>query len=388
MRCENVVCFAKDWDGHPTSNTHVMRELARRGNRVLWLSSIGMRAPSARSARDLRRIGRKVQGFLAGPREVEPQLWVASPLAVPLPHAPWAVAANRRLLQATVRRWTRRLGMARFQLWTFLPNVVDYVSDLQPELVVYYCVDAWAHSSTHDGLRLAVDEARLCARADLVFATSRALVAARREWNPRATLAEHGVDHAHLARALDASLPVAPEVAELRRPVLAVVGLLDDRLDLAWLAALAQARPDWTLALVGPVHADLSRLTWLPNVRLLGPVSHGRLPALLKGCAAGLVPFVLNDYTRHIDPIKVREYLSAGLPVVATPLPETRHLGPWVTVARTGDEAARALDDVLAQDGAAARARRSAAMADATWSRRVDLLAERIAALREGRAAA
>jgi len=387
MTGQNIVCFAKDWDGHPTSNTHVMRELARRGNRVLWLSSIGMRAPSARSARDLRRIVRKVRGFLAGPTEVEPRLWVASPLAVPLPHARWAVAANRRLLHETVRRLVRGLGMERFQVWTFLPNVVDYAADLRPELLVYYCVDAWAHSSTHDGLRLGVDEARLCARADLVFATSRALVAARREWNGRATLAEHGVDHAHLARALDPALPVAPEVADLRRPLLAVVGLLDDRLDIGWLAALAQARPDWTLALVGPVHADLGRLTWLRNLRVVGPVPHERLPSLLKGCAAGLVPFVLNDYTRHIDPIKVREYLSAGLPVVATPLPETRHLGRWVTLARTGDEAARALDDILAQDGPAARARRSAAMADATWSRRVDVLCDHVARLREAGAA-
>src|SRR5262249_18297541 len=121
----NIVCFAKDWDGHPTSNTHVMRLLARR-NRVLWLESVSMRVPRPRGRPDLRRLARRVAAAARGPRRVEAALWVASPLVLPLPHSPWAAALNRRLLQRTVGRLCQVLGMRQFQVWTFLPTAGDY----------------------------------------------------------------------------------------------------------------------------------------------------------------------------------------------------------------------------------------------------------------------
>ena len=306
MSGENVVCFGKDWDGHPTSNTHVMQLLARR-NRVLWLESVAMRAPRPGSSRDLRRMARRLAAAARGPRRVEADLWVASPLVLPLPHSSWAAALNRRLLRRAVGRLCRRLGMDRFQVWTFLPTAGDHARALGGRPLVYYCVDDWAHSPDYDGPRVAEAEARLCQAADVVFATSRALVAEKRRWNPRTHHAPHGVDHAHFARALDPALPVAPELVSLRRPVLAVVGLLDWRIDTELLTALADRRPEWSLALVGPRHADLGGLAARPNVHLLGRIPYARLPAVLKGCAVGLVPFVVDEYTRHIDPVKLRE---------------------------------------------------------------------------------
>src|SRR6185503_13028582 len=255
MSGEHLVCFAKDWDDHPTSNNHVMRLLARR-NRVLWVSSIGMRRPRA-SARDLRRIVRKLGASLRGPHHVADGLWVLAPLVLPLPHSDLATALNRRLLRATIRRAARRLGMETFQVWTFLPNTVDYATDLDPTLLVYYCVDDWAHAEGYDGPALAALERRLCARADVVFATSTGLVRAKRRWNANTHLAAHGVDHAHFARALDPATPTAPEVARLAGPVVGVVGLLDERVDTALLAHVAARRPDWSIALIGRAHVDL-----------------------------------------------------------------------------------------------------------------------------------
>jgi glycosyltransferase involved in cell wall biosynthesis len=366
MTPEPIVCFAKDWDGHPTSNTHVMRLLART-RRVLWLESVAMRAPRPGSARDLRRIGRRLRAAAGGPRNVEADLWVASPLVLPLPHAPWATHVNRRLIALAVRRLCARLGMPSFQVWTFLPTAGTYAAALGGSRLVYYCVDDWAHSPDHDGARIAIAEAALCRAADVVFATSAALTEAKRRLNPHTLHAPHGVDHAHFARALDPATRVAPAIASLRPPVLAVVGLLDWRLDQALLAALADRRPDWTLALVGPVLANLDALAARPNVHLLGPVPYATLPGVLRGCAVGLVPFVVTPYTRCIDPVKLREYLSAGLPVVASDLPDVA----GATVARGADDFVAAVARALADDGPAARARRSASMRDHTWEARV-----------------
>src|SRR5262249_58618267 len=207
-------------------------------------------------------------------RRVEADLWVASPLVLPLPYSPWAAALNGRLLQRTVRRLCQRLEMDRFQVWTFLPTAGDYARVLGGRPLVYYCVDDWAHSPDYDGARVREAEARLCQVADVVFATSRALVADKRRWNSHTHHAPHGVDYAHFARALDPALPVAAEVAGLGRPVLAVVGLLDWRIGTGALAALADRRPQCSLALVGPVPAARRGLAARPPDALPRRLAH------------------------------------------------------------------------------------------------------------------
>ena len=87
MTGENIICFAKDWSEDPTSNNHVMRQLAR-GNRVLWLNSIATRTPSLTSGRDLKKLALKVRGFLQGAKQVGDQMWVYTPIVLPLPHSP------------------------------------------------------------------------------------------------------------------------------------------------------------------------------------------------------------------------------------------------------------------------------------------------------------
>ena len=152
-------------------------------------------------------------------------------------------------------------------------------------------------------------------------------------------------------------------------------GLLDWRIDTGLLAALADRRPDWSLALVGPPHADLGALAARPNVHLLGRLPYARLPAVLKGCAVGLVPFVVNEYTRHIDPVKLREYLSAGLPVVATDAARGgRDRCRPAGSSRGVDELVVAVEAALRDGSPEERRRRSAAMASETWEARVEAL--------------
>jgi glycosyltransferase involved in cell wall biosynthesis len=371
MQGENIVCFAKDWDDDPTRNTHVMRLLAR-DNTVLWLNSIAMRAPQLANPLDYRRGVRRIQEAVRGAVHVRDGLWTLSPFIVPLPHSRAATALNRWMLRRQIGLARRRLGMRDFQLWTFLPSAVEYVGTLGESLVVYYCTDDWLNYGGFDGVKLRAKEERLCARADVVFTTSRALEAARRAWNPQTYLASHGVEHAHFAQALDRSLSIAPEVAALPQPVLGIVALFDERIDRSLLATVARSRPDWTIAIVGRVTVDTAALAALPNVRFLGRQPYARLPEFCKGFAAGLIPFVVTDFTRHINPIKLREYLSAGLPVVSTSLPEVASYAGLCAVAGTPAEFVDGVGRALAADSPAARAQRSAAMQRETWEAKVD----------------
>lgn len=375
---ENIICFAKDWNEDPTSNHHVMIELAR-NHRVLWLNSVATRTPNLASGRDLKKIVRKVGAFARGPERIHDNLWVYTPLVLPLPHSAAARALNKQILRATVRALRLRLGMHDFQLWTFLPNVADYAGTLGESLLVYYCVDEWSMFSYIDTARTLEAERRLCARADVVFGTCQALVDSKRLLNPETHLAAHGVDHALFATALDPATTVPADLAALPRPVIGFYGTIQDWVDLRLVAHLAARHPEWSIALVGGVHVDLAPIERLPNVHLLGRKPHADLPRYCKGFDVGLIPYVIDERMKYVNPIKLREYLSAGLPVVSTAVPEVMRYAAQCTVAADHDAFERGVADALAGDTPARRRARSEAMRGETWAARVAAVGEQVA---------
>jgi glycosyltransferase involved in cell wall biosynthesis len=365
-----IVAFAKDWHEDPTSNHHVLRELAKT-RRVLWLNSLATRTPKLSSGRDLGKIKRKLAEFARGPQNVENDLWVMTPLVLPLPGSAAARAINRQILRATIRALRLRLGIRDFELWTFLPNTGDYVGTLGEQLSVYYCVDEWSMFSYLDRAETVAAERRLLERVDAVFAINHALAEAKRQVNPATHVSPHGVDHAQFAKALDPALAVPPDLAALPVPRIGFYGTLRDWVDFELIAHAARARPAYSFALLGQVLGDVSALTGLPNVHLLGQKPHDQLPAYCKGFDVGMIPYRIDERMTFVNPLKLREYLSAGLPVVSTPVPEVVRHAHLCRIAATPDEFVAALDAAVAEASPAQRAARSAEMTNETWSARV-----------------
>jgi glycosyltransferase involved in cell wall biosynthesis len=214
-------------------------------------------------------------------------------------------------------------------------------------------------------------EAQLCRRADVVFATAHGLCERRRPLNPETHLALHGVDHAHFASALAPETPVAEEFVGVRGPVLGFFGLIHEWMDVGLVAALAERRPDWTIVLVGKASVDVSALGRYPNVKLLGRRPYASLPSYCRAFSVGLIPFAVNELTRNVNPIKLREYLSAGLQVVSTALPEVEAYGHLCRIARSPEEFVAACEEAIRSDTPALRRERSAAMARETWEAKV-----------------
>jgi glycosyltransferase involved in cell wall biosynthesis len=375
---QNIVCFAKDWHEDPTSNHHVMVELARH-NRVLWLNSISTRTPNLRSGRDLRKIGKKLRSFADGPVQVGESMWVYTPLVLPFPHSAAARLANRGILSATLAALRRRLDMKRFQLWTFLPNVADYVGSLGESLAVYYCVDEWSQFSYIDEARMVATERLLCQRVDAVFAVCHGLLEKKRALNPETHLATHGVDHTLFARALDATTTVPDDVAALPRPVVGFYGTLQDWVDQALLARLAERHPEWSIVLIGQPLVDTSLLQGRPNVHLLGRRPHADLPRYCKAFDVGLIPYLITERMTYVNPIKLREYLSAGVPVVSTAVPEVARYQHLCAVADTHDRFEAAVIEALASDSPERRRARSEAMRGETWEAKVTAMGDQVA---------
>ncbi|HEY4057352.1 MAG TPA: glycosyltransferase [Kofleriaceae bacterium] len=365
-----IVAFAKDWHEDPTSNHHVLRELAKT-RKVLWLNSLGTRKPSLGSTRDVGKIKRKLREFIKGPVNVENDLWVMSPLVLPMPHSPIARAINQRVLRATVSALRMALGIDAFDLWTFLPNTADYVGTLGEERSIYYCVDEWSMFSYLDRAQTVAAERELLGKVDAVFAINEPLAAMKRLHNDNTFVAPHGVDYAQFAAALDPSLAIPADLAAIPGPRVGFYGTLRDWVDLELIAALAHARPDVSIVLVGQVLTDISILRGLRNVYILGQRPHTALPAYCKGFDVGIIPYRIDERMEYVNPLKLREYLSAGLPVVATPVPEIKRCGAEACIAATPDEFIAGVGQALAEMSSDTRAARSAAMKNETWSARV-----------------
>jgi glycosyltransferase involved in cell wall biosynthesis len=388
MTGQNVICFAKDWDENPTSNNHIMRLLGR-GNRVLWLNSIATRTPNLRNSRDLAKIVRKVVSFFRGPKHVDGGLWVYTPVVLPFPHSRLATRVNAWILRASLAFIRRRLGLAgAFQLWVFIPTAARYVGKLGESMVVYYVTDEYSKFSYVDGAEVAANDRDLSARADVVFATAQSLVDRRRPQNAETHLSRHGVDHALFARALDGSTAVPPDLAALRGPVLGFYGAIQDWLDFDLIEYLARRHPEWSIALIGPILTDVERLRGLPNVHFLGRKPHHELPAYCKGLSVGLVPHKVNELTLNMNPIKLREYLSAGLPVVSVALPEVEACGDQCAIARTYDEFERGVEEAIRTDSLDARRARSGAVRHQTWERRVAEIGDRVMRIQRAKSTA
>jgi glycosyltransferase involved in cell wall biosynthesis len=376
LRGRDILCFSHDWNGDPLSKTHLMRLLAR-DNRVLWVNSIGYRTPTASRA-DLSRAVRKLTAALRPLQQPEPTLYVLNPLAVPAYGLPAIRALNRHLLRFQVRRAMRQLGFRRPVNWVVNPAAAVVAGHLGEDQVIYYCVDEYSAFTGVRSEALADLERQLLRRADLVIVSAEALYQAKVPYNPHTVLVRHGVDYDHFRRALDPQTRLPADVPQLPRPVLGFFGLIADWVDVELLAHVARQFAHGSLVLVGKATTDVAALQDLPNVHLLGRKPYAELPGYCKAFDVALLPFRLNELTLHANPLKVREYLAAGLPVVSTPVPEVQVLG-LCRIAEGPEAFVGEIRAALAESGP--RPERSQAVQHESWEARLEEIREHLAAL-------
>jgi glycosyltransferase involved in cell wall biosynthesis len=380
IRGATIVCISSiDWTFNWQQPQEVASAFAEAGNRVLFIENTGVRRPHLRDCKRL--LARLCNWWRASGRAkpVVEHLDVLSPLLLPFPYSRLARRLNAMALLRTVRRWIGRRDGGPLIVFTFLPTPLVHalIGALRPELVVYYCIDRLSESSP-DARQLRGPEETLMAEADLVLTTSEELHAAARQLTPRAAMLPCGVRCSVFE---DARTLEPPSLfARLAGLVVGFVGSLRNEIDLALLAAAAELAPDMNFVFVGPVMANVRRLAAQPNVRLVGPVPHSEVARYMARFDIGVLPYVRNRYTEAIMPAKLKEYLAAGLPIVATPLPEIQRFADEhpdvVTFAGEAPEFVAALREVAAKNGPAAELRRMRIARRYDWSAQMALLSE------------
>lgn len=347
----DLIVFGEDYGAHPSSTQHLVRHLAE-DRRVLWVNSIGLRRPRL-GLRDLSRAAGKLAAAFrpreAGPRAPFP---VVQPLAIPMAQTRAARALNRALIGRAVRGAAGRAGLGRRVVWASLPSAVHALGALEEDAVVYYCGDDFSALAGVDHESAERMERELVDRADLVLAASPALAARFPAHKTR--LLPHGVDPGLFAE----PAPRAPDLPA-DAPVAGFYGALAAWIDLDLVAATARLLPQWRFLMIGPVQADVAPLRGLPNVVLAGPRPHAALPGYAQHWTAGIIPFRDTAQIRACNPLKLREYLAAGRPVVATPFPALAPYAAEVAAARDAAGFAAALEAARAEQPGRAAARRA-----------------------------
>lgn len=367
LRGRDIICFAQDWTGDPLSKTHIMRILARE-NRVLWVNSIGLRAPSVSKA-DFSRSIQKIASAFEPIREVEPNLFVLSPLSIPAYGVSAIQAFNKRSLKWQIKRVLKKLGFKNLINYVFLPSAAKLAGNLDEDYIIYHCVDEYSAFSDIPTEPIAKLERELLKKADLVAVSAEVLYDTKIQHNPNTFLIRHGVDFNHFKTALDEKTEIPDETRNLPKPVIGLYGLIEDWIDIELLEKTAKHFSDASLVIIGKIKTDISRIENLPNVHILGRKPYETLPAYCKGFDVALNPFVINELTLAANPLKVREYLASGLQVVSTDIPEVAILDNCL-IAKNHDEFIEKIEQVLANPKP--RKEVSDSIKAESWDARVD----------------
>ncbi|HVW70808.1 MAG TPA: glycosyltransferase, partial [Steroidobacteraceae bacterium] len=208
-------------------------------------------------------------------------------------------------------------------------------------------------------------EDRLIGRADVLLATSQKLYERLARSGKPVYMLTHGVDIGLFGRDVPAEHPC---LEGLPRPRAGYFGLFDERTDKGLLRALAQRMPDFSFVLTGRVETPVDELRALPNVRFTGPLPYGDLPALIAGLDVLLLPYTPNEFADTLSPLKLKEYLATGRPVVSTPIAEARRMGQYVSLARSVDDWETALRNGLTADVQQRKQSLAVALGEETWA--------------------
>lgn len=319
----------------------------------------------------------------------EPNIMVATPC---LPRGLTENEADlfqRSLLNDLLARQelTDRQQRERLVLWYYTPMALRFSGHLDAAVSVYDCMDELSNFKGAPA-ELKELERRLLERAKIVFTGGLSLYEAKRRLHRSVHAFPSSIDAAHFGKARDHEGPEPADQARLGRPRFGFFGVIDERLDTELVAAIADLRPDWQFAMVGPVvKIDPETLPQRPNIHWFGQKDYRELPGYLAGWDLGIMPFAINDATRYISPTKTPEFLAAGLPVVSTPVPDVvRTYGNGlVDIAATPEDFVARMEEAMARPREAWLEKVDSFLATTSWDRTWASMATLIEQARQGR---
>jgi glycosyltransferase involved in cell wall biosynthesis len=254
-----------------------------------------------------------------------------------------------------------------------IPTAWDVVRPLRRRSLLANRSDLHSAFEETDQALIRELENELLIHSDVVLYTSHSLMSTERSLSgDRAVFFDHGVDFDRFAAA-----PGDPpgDMARIPHPIVGFFGGIDDYVvNLDLLKRVAKDLPECSLVLIGDATCPMDDLLSLPNVHWLGFRPYEEIPSYGAEFDVALMPWLRNEWIEHSNPIKLKEYLALGLPVVSTDFPEAHYYSDVIAISRDDDHFVELVREAL--DGRAlgtAQTRRTRVEA-ATWDRQTDEL--------------
>ncbi len=332
---EIFIVFGEDYDRHPHALEHVMRPLFEK-NEIIWVETIGLRSPKL-SFYDVKRIIEKLKTWFRPSntskisKPLPEKFYIVSPFMIPFNQFALIRKFNQYSVEKAVSKELELLSKKAPILITSVPNACDYIGHFNEKFKLYYCVDEF---SLWPGLDLKLVkklEDELLARVDRVVATSDALAVSKTKKNFETPVIGHGVDFNHFS--------IGPKAERHAHLNICSFGLIDERLDQELIHYLAATHPQATFHFIGPVVCDIEKLKMMSNIVFYGRKNYIDLPELIKPMDIFLLPYIKSELTRNINPLKLKEYLATGRPVLATGIAEVIKLRDYLFVIESKEQA-------------------------------------------------
>ncbi|MFH1701754.1 MAG: glycosyltransferase [Candidatus Zixiibacteriota bacterium] len=371
--CQNIaiVCYAEDWGRLPSSTQHLMRELSS-NHTILWVDSLGLRIPTV-SKGDVGRIFSKIGKFFSGVKEVEPNIYVLSPLVIPLFKYSLIRWMNRQILKFNIKRFLKKKNIDSFIQWSSCPTAAIMLHALGEKANVYYIGDEFSEFTQFDKELVASLERQLLVQSDLLFVVSDRLVETKSRFNAQIHKLPHGCDFEHFAnteKLIDSDIP--DDLRNIKGPIIGYYGLIRDWFDFEMLRDIFTRHPEWSLVLIGPCDTDTSLIDNLPNVHLLGPKPYLKLPNYLKDFDVCIIPYKRTEITINANPLKLLEYMASGKPVITTDLPAVYPYAEGLTITKSTDEMESGIEKLLSGKTVETKSSQISIARENSWASRTD----------------
>ncbi len=381
LKGEDIICISSiDWDFIWQGHQEIMSTFAKNGNRVLFIENTGVRPPSLT---DIQRLKKRIANWfksVRGFREEMNNLYVYSPIILPFPYSKIARYINRYMLINPIRRWMKIMEFHEPIIWTFLPTgtAIDIINDIDRKLLVYYCI-ADFYELVNDPKKIRQTEDELIRKSDVIFAQGNALKEKCEGLNKNVHIFPFGVNIETFS-VLEDGTDIPDDIKDIKRPVIGYVGGIHRHMDFGLIKFMAQSHPDWSIVLVGPVQADISAISNLTNIYLLGKRDFSTLPNYVDQFDVCIIPYEVSGYTTTVFPTKLNEYHAMGKPVVSTNLPEIVNFNNEndniVLVGKTHDEFIERISGVLDGKAGELREQRIESAKKHGWAARIEKMGD------------
>lgn len=393
MSIDNQQCilfFGEDWGRHNSTGQYLASALAA-NYQIIWVNSLGLREPNFNFS-DIKRIFSKISETLISfikksdtdteaESEQTKNILVLSPLAIPYFRFKLVRFLNRKIILRYLKGFLKNYDLNNAYLISACPATADIVKDFGVKKIVYYCADQhYAQPGMNKNLVTNLEN-KLIESSDLVVVTSKALIPEKKVLAKNIQYLPHGVNYEHLRQSVCQDYVLPDDIKYAEKPLIGYVGSIGNHLNFDFILYLANNIKNGTIIMLGPIEEDVTELPQHKRITYLGMKKYDQLPAYMQNFSVCLLPWDQeSERITYAHPTKLREYLSAGVPVVSIEHPEVEDVSDYIYTYKNKEGLLDCIQKIT--DSEFNRLEISNSMQNEDWSHRSKTLLSYIEAVR------